>query len=82
MEGEFLFAFLDDVNIMAPPARIRFLYDLLGSKLGTPVGSPDFFARLAQEQLCGKGKLERGTCCLDFFAKPESWRLIVGTLYQ
>ena len=39
MEGEFLFAFLDDVNIMAPPARIRFLYDLLGSKLGTPVGA-------------------------------------------
>ena len=37
-EGEFLFAFLDDVYIVAPPARIRFLYDLLGSKLHEGAG--------------------------------------------
>ena len=84
-------AFLDDV-IMAPPARIRFLYDLLGFKLhegaerlergivedcaltgqqlgpdvwcqcgikilGTPVGSPEFVARLAQERLDEEEKL-------------------------
>ena len=37
-EGEFLFAFLDDVYIVAPPARIRFLHDLLGSKLHEGAG--------------------------------------------
>ena len=92
-EGEFLCALLDDVYIVAPPAWIWFLYDLLGSLLlegagfqlhegttrtwhrgglcpdgmwqlgpdvwcpcgikilGTPVGSPEFVARSAQERL-------------------------------
>ena len=33
VEGECLFAFLDDVYVVAQPARIRVLYNLLGAKL-------------------------------------------------
>ena len=92
LEGEF--AFFGDVYIVARPARIRFLYNLIGSKLliqlhkerpergigedcaltgcsssdqmfgacgikilGTPVGSLEFVARLAQERLDEEEKL-------------------------
>ena len=99
VDGEFLFAFLDDVYVVAQPARIRVLHNLLGAKLhegvgiqlhegktrtwnrgrlcpdemqqlgpavwspcgikilGTPVGSPEFVARLAQERLDEEEKL-------------------------
>ena len=38
LDGEFLFAFLDDVYVMAKPDRIRTIYDLLSVKLSTMAG--------------------------------------------
>ena len=38
LDGEFLFAFLDDVYVMAKPDRIRTIYDLLTVKLSTMAG--------------------------------------------
>ena len=38
LDGEFLFAFLDDVYVMAKPDRIRTIYDLLSVKLSTVAG--------------------------------------------
>ena len=37
-KGEFLFAFLDDVYVMAKPDRIRTIHDLLSVKLSTMAG--------------------------------------------
>ena len=106
IEGKFLFVFLDDVHVVAQPARIRFINNLLGARLhegagiqlhegktrtwnrgglcpeemqelgpevwspcgvkilGTPVGSPEFVARLA----CGKSSSKRGTLLPPFLA--------------
>ena len=38
LDGEFLFAFLDDVYVLAKPDRIRTIYDLLSVKLSTMAG--------------------------------------------
>ena len=66
-EGEFLFAFLDDVYIVARPVRIRFLCDLLGSKLHEGAGI---------QLLEGKTRTwNRGGLCPDGMQQfgPDVW---------
>ena len=37
-EGELLFAFLDDVYVVAQPTRVRFIYNLLGARFNAEAG--------------------------------------------
>ena len=68
LDGEFLFAFLDDVHVMAKPDRIRTIYDLFTVKLSSMAG------------ICTQGRPARGTkreCALRGW---QNWGLLYGVM--